>query len=64
MMKNEESSSDSVSNFSADSNNYDDLLAAFEETHDEANRLAVICNKLQKVNNVLAPKVKTQGRIA
>ena len=59
MMKNEESSSDSVSNFSADSDNYDDLLAAFKETHDEANRLAVICNKLQKVNNVFAPKVKT-----
>ena len=35
------------------------MLAAFKETHDEANRLAVICNKLQKVNNVLAPKVKT-----
>ena len=59
MMKDEESSSESVSNFSADSDNYDDLLAAFKETHDEANRLAVICNKLQKVNNVLAPKVKT-----
>ena len=44
MMKDEESSSESVSNFSADSDNYDDLLAAFKETHDEANRLAVICN--------------------
>ena len=39
--------------------NYDHLLAAFKETHDEANRLAVICSKLQKINNVLAPKVKT-----
>ncbi|XP_068501382.1 uncharacterized protein [Phaseolus vulgaris] len=46
----EESSSESVSNFSADSDNYDDLFAAFKETHDEANRLAVICNKLQKNN--------------
>ena len=51
--------SDSVSDFSMESNNYDQLLAAFKETHDEENRLAVICNKLQKVNNVLAPKVKT-----
>ena len=41
------------------SDNYDQLLAAFKETHDEASRLAVICNKLHKVNNVLAPKVKT-----
>ena len=55
MMKDEESISDSV----RDSDNYDQLLAAFKETHDEANRLAVICNKLQKVNNVLAPKLKT-----
>ena len=34
------------------------MLAAFKETHDEANRLAAICSELQKVNNVLAPKVK------
>jgi len=59
MMKDEESISDSVSDFSVDLDNYDQLLAAFKETHDEANRLAVICNKLQKENNVLAPKVKT-----
>ena len=59
MMKDEESISDSVSDFSVDSDNYDQLLAAFKETHDEASRLAVICNKLHKVNNVLAPKVKT-----
>ena len=44
MMKDEESISDSVSDFSVDSDNYDQLLAAFKETHDEANRLAVICN--------------------
>jgi len=42
-----------------ESDNYDQLLAAFKETHDEASRLAVICSKLQKVNNVLVPKVKT-----
>ena len=57
MMKDEESISDSVSDFYVDSDNYDQLLATFKETHDEANMLAVICNKLQKVNNVLAPKV-------
>ncbi|XP_068503719.1 uncharacterized protein [Phaseolus vulgaris] len=59
MMKDEESISDSVSDFSMESDNYDQLLVAFKETHDEANRLAVICSKLQKVNNVLAPKVKS-----
>ncbi|XP_068504514.1 uncharacterized protein [Phaseolus vulgaris] len=59
MVKDEGSISDSVSEFSMESDNYDQLLAAFKETNDEANRLAVICSKLQKVNNVLAPKVKT-----
>ena len=59
MVKDEGSISDSVSELSMESDNYDQLLAAFKETHDEANRLAVICSKLQKVNNVLAPKVKT-----
>jgi len=59
MVKYEGSISDSVSEFSMESDNYDQLLAAFKETYDEANRLAVICSKLQKVNNVLALKVKT-----
>ncbi|XP_068487095.1 uncharacterized protein [Phaseolus vulgaris] len=59
MVKDEGSISDSVSEFSMESDNYDQLLATFKETHDEANIFAVICSKLQKVNNVLAPKVKT-----
>ena len=58
-MKDEGSISDSVSDFSMESDNYDQLLIAFKETHDEANRLAVICSKLQNVNNILAPKVKS-----
>ena len=58
MVNNEELNSDSVSDFSTDSENYDQLLIAFKETHDEANRLAVICNKLNRVNRVLEPKVK------
>ena len=45
-----------------ESENYDQLLVTFKETHDEANRLVVICSKLQKVNNVLAPKVKSLGK--
>jgi len=59
MMKDEGSISDSVSDFSMESDNYDQLLVAFKETHDEANRLVVICSKLQNANNVLAPKVKS-----
>jgi len=58
-MKDEGSISDSVSDFSMESNNYDQLLVAFKETHDEGNRLVVICSKLQKVNNFLTPKVKS-----
>jgi len=42
MMKDEGSISDSMSEFSMESDNYDQLLVAFKETHDEANRLAVI----------------------
>ncbi|XP_068466648.1 uncharacterized protein [Phaseolus vulgaris] len=49
MVKDEESISDSVSEFSMDYDNYDQLLAAFKETHDEANRIVVICSKLQKM---------------
>jgi len=35
------------------------MLIAFKETHDEANRLVVICNKLRSANNMLEPKVKS-----
>ena len=58
MVNDEGSVSDSVSDFSTDSESYDKLFIAFKETHDEANRLAVICTKLNKVNRVLEPKVK------
>jgi len=59
MMKDEGLIFDSVNDFSMESDNYDQLLVAFKETHHEANRLAVICSKLQNVNNVLGPKVKS-----
>jgi len=58
MVNDEGSTSDLVSDYSTDSENYDQLLIAFKETHDEANRLAIICNKLTRVNRVLEPKVK------
>jgi len=59
MVNDEGSISDSVSDFSTDSESYDQLLIAFKETHDEANRLAVICNKLNRVNRVLESEVKS-----
>jgi len=59
MVNDEGSISDSVSEFSTDSESYDQLLIVFKERHDEANSLAVICNKLNKVNRVLEPKVKS-----
>jgi len=59
MVNNERSISDSVSEFSTDSESYDQMLIAFKETHDEANKLAVICNKLNNANKVLEPKVKS-----
>jgi len=58
MVNDEGSNSDSVSDFSTDSENYDQLLIAFKETHDEANMLAIMCNKLNRVNRVLEPMVK------
>ena len=58
-MNDEGSISDLVSDFSTNSESYDQLLISFKETHDEANRLAVICNKLNKVNKILEPKVKS-----
>jgi len=43
MVNDEGSVSDSVSDFSTDSESYYQLLIAFKETHDETNRLVVIC---------------------
>jgi len=37
---------------------YDQLLNAFYETHDEANRLPLFLNRLKGLNNWLENKVK------
>jgi len=57
MVNDEGSISDSVSDFFIDSESYDQVLIIFKETHDEANILALICNKMNKANKVLEPKV-------
>jgi len=40
-------------------NNYYQLLEAFNETHEKANRLALLNNQLKGLNNWLENKVKT-----
>jgi len=59
MVNNEGSISNLVSDFSTDSESYDQLLITFKETHDEANQLTVISNKLNNANKVLELKVKS-----
>ena len=60
MVNNEESSCDSISSCCSNySKSYGQLLIAFKETHDKANRLVVICNKLRSANNLLEPMVKS-----
>jgi len=39
--------------------NYRQLLDAFKETHEEANRLALLNNRLKGLNNWLENRVKT-----
>jgi len=59
-MAKEESETSSVS-FSTSINfeNYNQLLDAFKETHEEANRLSLLNNRLKGLNNWLENRVKT-----
>ena len=53
------SSSSSVSsNASLNAENYNQLLQAFKETHEEANQLAISNNRLKGLNNWLEKRVK------
>ena len=47
------------SNTSVNFENYNQLLDAFKETHEEANRLALLNNRLKGLNNWLENRVKT-----
>jgi len=40
-------------------NNYYQLLEAFNETHEEANRLALSHNRLKGLNNLLENRIKS-----
>ena len=55
----ESSSSSEVSSCaSLNEENYSELLEAFQETHDEANRLVLSNNRLKDLNNWLEKRVK------
>jgi len=59
-MANEASETSSVSSkTSVNIENYNQLLDAFKETHEEANRLALLNNQLKGLNNWLENRVKT-----
>jgi len=56
-MAKKEDDSSSVS--SSNSENYSQLLQAFQETHEEVNRLALLNNRLKGMNSWLENRVKT-----
>jgi len=58
-MVKEESESSSVSSSSSINVNYSQLLDAFNETNGEANRLALLNNRLKGLNNLFENRVKT-----
>ena len=59
-MTRQESDTSSVSSSSSiNVENYSQLLEAFNETHEEANRLALLNNRLKGLNNWLENRVKT-----
>ena len=59
-MAKKEDDSSSVSSFnSSNTENYSQLLQAFQETHEKANRLALLNNRLKGMNSWLENRVKT-----
>jgi len=59
LMAKEEDDASSVSSCtSLNAENYSQLLQAFKETHEEANRLAFLNNRLKGLNNWLKNRVK------
>ena len=59
LMAKEEDDASSVSSCSSlNAENYSQLLQAFKETHEKANRLALLNNRLKGLNNWLENRVK------
>jgi len=59
MAKQEDDASSVSFSISSNSENYSQLLQAFQETHEEANRLALLNNRLKVMNSWLKNRVKT-----
>jgi len=59
MTKGEDDTSSVSSCASLNAENYSQLLQDFKETHEEANKLALLNNQLKGMNNWLENKVKT-----
>jgi len=59
MARKEDDSSSVSSSNSSNSENYGQLLQAFQETHEEASRLAFLNNRFKEKNNWLENRVKT-----
>jgi len=51
MAKKEDDASSAISSTSSNAKNYSQLLQAFQEIHEEANRLALSNNRLKGMNN-------------
>ena len=60
MAKEEDDASSVSSCTSLNAENYSQLLQAFKETHEEANRLALSNNRLKGLNNWLENKVNVR----
>ena len=58
MAKKEDDSSSVSSSNSSNTENYSQLLQAFQQTPEEANRLALLNNRLKGMNNWLENRVK------
>ena len=59
MAKKEDDSSRVSSSNSSNAENYSQLLQAFQETHEKANWLALLNNRLKGMNNLLENRVKS-----
>jgi len=62
MAKKEDDSSSVSSSNSSNDENYSQLLQAFQETHEEVNRLALLNNRLKGMNNWLLKQSQNTGR--
>jgi len=58
MAKEKDDASSVSSCTSLNAENYSQLLQAFKETHEEANQLALLNNRLKELNNWLENRVK------